>query len=61
MNKHLAVALSLLILFCPAIARCDTEQDKAAIRDLVGTQQAAPGISTTPKPTPPCSPKPATA
>ena len=41
MNRYLA-AITLLAasLFFPAIARCDTEQDKAAVRDLVGTQQA---------------------
>ena len=41
MNRYF-VALTLLAasLSCPAIARCDTEQDKAAIRDVVGTQQA---------------------
>ena len=42
MNRYF-VALTLLaasLSCCPAIARCDTEQDKAAIRDVVGTQQA---------------------
>ena len=41
MNRYLA-AITLLAasLFFPAIARCDTEQDKAAVRDVVGTQQA---------------------
>ena len=40
MKKHLAV-LSLLILLSPTIARCDTDQDKTDIRDVVATQQAA--------------------
>jgi uncharacterized protein (TIGR02246 family) len=41
MNRDLAI-LTLLAaaLLYPAIARCDTEQDKAAVRDVVGTQQA---------------------
>jgi uncharacterized protein (TIGR02246 family) len=41
MKTHLA-ALSLLIatLFFPPLARADTEQDKAAIRDVVQTRQA---------------------
>jgi uncharacterized protein (TIGR02246 family) len=42
MNRHLALfTLLAAALFCPAIGRCDTEQDKAAVRDVVGTQQAA--------------------
>src|SRR6476620_9476144 len=43
MNRHLAI-LTLLAasLFFPDVARCDnTEQDKAAVRDVVGTQQSA--------------------
>src|SRR6476646_8967541 len=42
MNRHLAI-LTLLAasFFLPSVAWCDTEQDKAAIRDVVGTQQAA--------------------
>jgi uncharacterized protein (TIGR02246 family) len=40
MKTNLATATVLAAaLLLPAIARCDTVQDKAAIRDLVGTQQ----------------------
>ena len=42
MNRYLAIfTLLAASLFFPVIARCDTEQDKAAVRDVVGTQQAA--------------------
>src|SRR6476620_8830 len=42
MTRRLATLIVLAAsLCCPAIARCDTEQDKAAVRDVVGTQQAA--------------------
>jgi uncharacterized protein (TIGR02246 family) len=39
--KKYFVLLPLLVLLSPAVARCDTEQDKAAIRDVASTQQAA--------------------
>jgi len=42
MTRRLATLIVLAAsLCCPAIARCDTEQDKAAVRDVVGPQQAA--------------------
>jgi uncharacterized protein (TIGR02246 family) len=35
------LTLLLAITLFPSLARADTEQDKAAVRDIVGTQQAA--------------------
>jgi uncharacterized protein (TIGR02246 family) len=41
MKPHLAaITLLAAALLYPATSRCDTEQDKAAVRDLVATQQS---------------------
>jgi uncharacterized protein (TIGR02246 family) len=41
MKRNLVKLAILAALFLsPTLARCDTEQDKAAVRDVAGTQQA---------------------
>ena len=42
MHRYLpTLTLLFALALSPVIARADTEQDKAAVRDVVGTQQAA--------------------
>jgi uncharacterized protein (TIGR02246 family) len=40
MTKQLAVLALIIAALYPPLTRADTEQDKTAIRDLVGTQQS---------------------